>query len=114
MYHSIRQLFKHLFRACLYAGLTISASQTEDMPAMWSFELGPTRGISIGDELWMARFILDYIGEQFNCVISLDPLKHERSVNMSLDVKIEGRPPLMSFASNTDPYIAIKTISELI
>ena len=81
---------------------------------MWSFELGPTRGISTGDELWMSRFILDYIGEQFNCVISFAPLKHEKSVHTSMDVRVEEPPIFMSFSADSDPYIAIKTISELI
>ena len=81
---------------------------------MWSFDLGPTRGLTIGDELWMARFIINYIGEQFNCVISFDGLKHNQNIRQSMDVWIEGKPSKqMSFPSNSDPYVAIQSLAQI-
>lgn len=35
--------------------------------------MGPCEGISMGDELWLARFLLHRVAEDFNVVISLDP-----------------------------------------
>ncbi|KAG0710248.1 Glutamine synthetase [Chionoecetes opilio] len=42
-------------RACFYAGINISGENAESMPAQWEFQVGPCKGISIGDDLWMAR-----------------------------------------------------------
>ena len=28
------------------------------MPAQWEFQVGPTEGIHMGDDLWVARYIL--------------------------------------------------------
>lgn len=35
--------------------------------------MGPCEGIAIGDELWMARFILHRVAEEFGVVATLDP-----------------------------------------
>ena len=47
----------HYF-ACLYAGINISGINAEVMPSQWEFQVGPTLGISMGDQLWMARYFL--------------------------------------------------------
>lgn len=39
----------------------------------WEFQVGPCEGISMGDELWLARFLLHRIAEDFNVIVSLDP-----------------------------------------
>ncbi|MBO8666386.1 glutamine synthetase, partial [Staphylococcus aureus] len=36
-------------------------------------QVGPCEGISIGDHLWMARFLLHRIAEEFGIVVTLDP-----------------------------------------
>lgn len=53
------------YRACLYAGIKVAGTNAEVMPAQWEFQVGPCLGISIGDDLWMARFILHRIAEDF-------------------------------------------------
>ncbi|KAJ0043896.1 hypothetical protein Pint_18547 [Pistacia integerrima] len=45
------------YKTCLYAGINISAINGEAMPG----EVGPVVGISAGDELWLARYILEVI-----------------------------------------------------
>ena len=35
--------------------------------------MGPCEGIEMGDQLWIARFILHRIAEDFNLVVSFDP-----------------------------------------
>lgn len=35
------------------------------MPAQWEFQVGPCEGIDLGDHLWMARFLLLRIGEEW-------------------------------------------------
>lgn len=35
------------------------------MPAQWEYQVGPCVGISVGDDLWMSRFLLHRIAEEF-------------------------------------------------
>lgn len=61
------------YKACLYAGVKICGTNAESMPAQWEFQVGPCVGVSIGDDLWMARYILKRIAEEFGAIVSLDP-----------------------------------------
>ncbi|XP_073833403.1 glutamine synthetase 2 [Musca autumnalis] len=61
------------YRACLYAGVKVSGTNAEVMPAQWEYQVGPCVGISIGDDLWMSRFLLHRIAEEFGIVATLDP-----------------------------------------
>ncbi|CAN1758734.1 Glutamine synthetase cytosolic isozyme 2 [Linum perenne] len=49
------------YKACLYAGINISGINGEVMPGQWEFQVGPSVGISAGDEVWVARYILEVI-----------------------------------------------------
>lgn len=60
------------YRACLYAGIKVSGTNAEVMPAQWEFQVGPCLGISIGDDLWMARFLLHRISEEFGVSIQVE------------------------------------------
>lgn len=42
-------------------------------PFQWEFQVGPCEGIEMGDHLWMARFILHRVCEDFGVVATLDP-----------------------------------------
>ena len=43
------------YKACLYAGLRVSGSNAEVMPAQWEYQLGPCLGVGMGDQLWVSR-----------------------------------------------------------
>jgi len=43
------------------------------MPAQWEFQMGPSEGIEACDELWLGRFLLHRIAEEFDVVVSFDP-----------------------------------------
>nr|UYG55622.1 glutamine synthetase [Geocoris pallidipennis] len=68
-----RDIVESHYRACLYAGINISGTNAEVMPSQWEFQVGPCEGINIGDELWMARFILHRVAEEFGVCVTLDP-----------------------------------------
>ena len=68
-----RDVVEAHYRTCLYAGIKISGTNAEVMPAQWEFQVGPCEGISMGDDLWMARYFLHRVAEDFNVVVSLDP-----------------------------------------
>ena len=53
--------------------MDILGENAEVMPAQWEFQVGPTEGIHMGDDLWVARYILYRVAEEFNVVVSLDP-----------------------------------------
>ncbi|XP_072991380.1 glutamine synthetase nodule isozyme-like [Typha latifolia] len=61
------------YKACLYAGINVSGINGEVMPGQWEFQVGPSVGISAGDELWVARYILERITEIAGVVLSFDP-----------------------------------------
>jgi len=36
-------------------------------------QVGPCEGINMGDHLWMARFLLHRVAEDFGVIVTLDP-----------------------------------------
>lgn len=68
-----RQVPEMHYSYCLYAGIKIGGINGEVAPAQWEYQIGPCVGISAGDHLWVSRYILNRIAENFNCVISYHP-----------------------------------------
>ena len=63
---------EHL-KLCLDAGIKISGVNAEVAPGQWEFQVGPCIGIEAGDHLWIARYILQRIGEKHNIIINFEP-----------------------------------------
>nr|AEX31561.1 glutamine synthetase 1 [Monopterus albus] len=61
------------YKACLYAGVKIYGTNAEVMPSQWEFQVGPCEGIEMGDHLWVARYLLHRVCEDFGVVATLDP-----------------------------------------
>lgn len=61
------------YKACLYAGLEICGTTAEAVPSQWEFQIGPCEGIELADHVWMARYILNRVCEDFGVVPSFDP-----------------------------------------
>ena len=38
-----------------------------------AIQVGPCEGIDMGDHLWIARFILHRVAEDFGVIVTLDP-----------------------------------------
>merc|ERR1712029_711738 len=68
-----RDIVEAHYRACLFAGIRISGTNAEVMPAQWEYQVGPTEGIDMGDDLWVARYLLQRVAEEFGVVVSFDP-----------------------------------------
>lgn len=68
-----RQVVEAHYRACLYAGIKISGVNSECFPSQWEYQIGPCDGASIGDDVWMSRFLLHRVAENFNIGVTLDP-----------------------------------------
>jgi glutamine synthetase len=59
--------------ACLAAGLHISGINAEVMPGQWEFQVGPVAPPQVADELWVARWLLYRVAEDFGVAATLDP-----------------------------------------
>jgi glutamine synthetase len=68
-----RDIVEAHYRACLYAGINISGVNAEVAPGQFEYQVGPCEGITMGDELWMARYLLDRVSEDFGIVVSIHP-----------------------------------------
>jgi len=68
-----RDIVEAHYRACLYAGIRVSGTNAEVMPAQWEFQVGPTEGIDMGDDLWVSRYILHRVAEDFGVIVTFDP-----------------------------------------
>ena len=43
------------------------------MPGQWEFQIGPGNPLDVSDHLWIARWLLHRIGEDFGISATLDP-----------------------------------------
>ncbi|XP_061658009.1 glutamine synthetase-like [Syngnathoides biaculeatus] len=68
-----RDIVECHYKACLYAGIKIFGTNAEGMPSQWEFQVGPCEGIEMGDHLWVARFLLHRVCEDFGVTATLDP-----------------------------------------
>jgi len=68
-----RHIAETHYKACLYAGISISGINGEVMPGQWEYQVGPCEGTDSGDMLWMSRYIMLRICERFGVIVSFDP-----------------------------------------
>ncbi len=60
-------------KACIEAGLAISGTNAEVMIGQWEFQIGPLDPVAVGDHLWLARWLLYRIAENYDISAHLDP-----------------------------------------
>jgi glutamine synthetase len=68
-----REVVEAHLDACLEAGLGISGINAEVMPGQWEFQVGPLSPLDVSDHLWVARWLLYRIAEEFGVAATLDP-----------------------------------------
>ena len=68
-----RHLIDKFYNCCLYSGLSISGINAEVAPGQWEYQIGPIEGIEAGDQLYLSRYILQRVAEDFNIIINFDP-----------------------------------------
>ena len=59
--------------ACLKAGLKLSGINAEVMMGQWEFQIGPAGVTEVGDHMWIARWLLYRIAEDFGVAATIDP-----------------------------------------
>ena len=60
-------------QACMHAGIRITGTNAEVALGQWEYQVFGTGQKGAGDDLWMSRYILSRLGEQFGFEINLDP-----------------------------------------
>ncbi|MDX1689820.1 MAG: glutamine synthetase GlnII [Acidimicrobiia bacterium] len=60
-------------KACMDAGLDISGTNAEVMIGQWEFQIGPAGPVDVADQLWIARWLLYRIAEDFEISAHLTP-----------------------------------------
>lgn len=68
-----RYLVEAHYRACLNAGVMIAGVNGEVMPGQWEYQVGPCVGIDIGDHMWISRYIMHRLAEEFGIIASFHP-----------------------------------------
>lgn len=72
-YMSGRDISEGHARACLYAGLDFEGTNAEVMYACWEWQIGTSIGIKAADDLWMSRFLMYRVAEDFGVTITYHP-----------------------------------------
>ena len=65
-----REIIEEHTQACIDAGLMISGTNAEVMPGQWEFQIGPTDALTCSDHMYVARWLLQRIAEDYDVVIS--------------------------------------------
>ncbi|MEM9034651.1 MAG: glutamine synthetase GlnII [Actinomycetota bacterium] len=59
--------------ACIEAGLAISGTNAEVMMGQWEYQIGPAGTVEAADQIWMSRYLLYRVAEDFDIAATLDP-----------------------------------------
>lgn len=76
-----RQVADDHYAACLYAGVKVAGINAEVMPGQWEYQVGPCRGMEMGDHLIMSRYIMYRITELQDIQVSFHPKPREGDWN---------------------------------
>jgi len=58
---------------CLLAGLTVSGTNAEVMCGQYEIQIGPCVGLDMADQLWLMRYIMQRVAEDFNIKVDISP-----------------------------------------
>ena len=68
-----RKVAQEHLKKCVEAGIHIFGINAEVMASQWEYQIGTSDPLTVADDLWMARYILDRITEDFDCYADLHP-----------------------------------------
>jgi len=68
-----RDIVEEHLELCLDAGLEISGINAEVMPGQWEYQVGPLGPLNVADQLWISRWLLYRIAEDYGVSATLHP-----------------------------------------
>ncbi len=68
-----RDIVEEHMQACLDAGLLFEGINAEVMPAQWEFQIGAADPVTVSDHMWLARWLLYRIAENYGVSATLAP-----------------------------------------
>jgi glutamine synthetase len=76
-----REVAEEHYMKCMAAGVKIAGCNAEVMPGQWEYQIGPCRGMEMGDHMSMSRYIMLRVTEGHNCQVSFEPKPMEGDWN---------------------------------
>ncbi|MGH2476473.1 MAG: glutamine synthetase GlnII, partial [Candidatus Limnocylindrales bacterium] len=67
-----RDIVEEHTQACIDAGLSISGTNPEVMPGQWEYQIGPLDALAVSDQMYVARWLLHRIAEDYDVIITFD------------------------------------------
>ncbi|MCU1490328.1 MAG: L-glutamine synthetase [Acidimicrobiaceae bacterium] len=67
-----REIVERHTQACIDAGIAIEGTNAEVMNGQWEFQIGVLDPVAVADQIWLARWLLARIAEDFGVQVSLD------------------------------------------
>ena len=68
-----RDIVEEHLELCIIAGLEISGINAEVMPGQWEYQIGPLPPLKSADQIWVSRWLLYRISEDFGVSATLHP-----------------------------------------
>jgi len=68
-----RDIVEEHLEFCIEAGLEISGINAEVMPGQWEYQIGPLGPLDSADQLWLSRWLLYRISEDYGVSATLHP-----------------------------------------
>ena len=85
--NNISQTHRHIVdthaQFCIASGINVGGTNAEVMKSQWEYQIGPSPAISLADQLWVSRYILNILAEGRDMYISYDPKPVEGDWNGS-------------------------------
>ncbi len=68
-----RDVVEEHLQLCMDAGLEISGINAEVMPGQWEYQIGPLGPLEVADQMWLSRWLLYRISEDYGVSATLHP-----------------------------------------
>ena len=68
-----REIVEEHLQFCMDAGLEVSGINAEVMPGQWEYQIGPLGPLDAADQMWISRWLLYRISEEYGVSATLHP-----------------------------------------